>query len=121
MEDGEEEQDEITTAFVENTGAQYPEYLTEDMEVRKELYELMEVKAGTLVIIHGNVLHKSEKNTSQKGRMIYTFHVIEGQNDYDDKNWLQPPEGGFTRLNTGRHQSVDREGNLRPLREELLQ
>lgn len=50
-------------------------------------------------MIHGNLLHKSEKNLSQKGRIIYTFHVIEGEgNKYDERNWLQPPVAGFTRL-----------------------
>ncbi|KAL2191956.1 phytanoyl-CoA dioxygenase [Thermothelomyces heterothallicus CBS 203.75] len=59
-----------------------------------------EVKAGSLVLIHGNLLHKSERNLSQKGRMIYTFHIIEGAEGfrYDERNWLQPPEEGFTRL-----------------------
>jgi phytanoyl-CoA hydroxylase len=47
--------------------------ITEDAEE----YTLGEVKAGTLVLIHGNLLHKSEKNTSSKGRIIYTFHVSE--------------------------------------------
>ena len=66
----------------------------------EEEYELGEVKAGTLVLIHGNLLHKSEKNLSRKGRMIYTFHVIEGQEEYDKKNWLQIPGGpeAFTKL-----------------------
>ena len=73
-----------------------------------EEYDLGEVKAGTLVLIHGNLLHKSEKNVSQKSRFIYTFHVIEGpeaesddgQNwKYDERNWLQPPpEKQFTKL-----------------------
>lgn len=58
-----------------------------------------EVKAGTLVLIHGNLLHKSEKNVSQKGRIIYTFHVIEADGaKYDERNWLQPPKEGFTKL-----------------------
>ncbi|KAH7376139.1 phytanoyl-CoA dioxygenase family protein [Plectosphaerella cucumerina] len=58
-----------------------------------------EVKAGDLVLIHGNLLHKSERNTSQKGRIIYTFHVIEHEGtNYDEKNWLQPPVAGFTKL-----------------------
>lgn len=58
-----------------------------------------EVKAGSLVLIHGNILHKSEKNLSQKGRIIYTFHVIEGEGTtYDERNWLQPPNEGFTKL-----------------------
>ncbi|KAF4550521.1 Hypothetical protein D9617_17g047890 [Elsinoe fawcettii] len=86
------------TTFIENEGAQWPRGLEEDKEVKKEVYDLVEVQAGTLVVIHGNVLHKSEKNTSLKGRMIYTFHVIEGGETYDERNWLQPPEEGFTRL-----------------------
>ena len=65
----------------------------------EEEYELGPVSAGTLVLIHGNLLHKSEKNRSAKSRFIYTFHVIEGDLEYDDRNWLQPPEGkGFSRL-----------------------
>lgn len=69
-------------------------------ENKEEEYTLEEVAAGTLVLIHGNVLHKSEKNTSEKSRFIYTFHVIEGENEYDGRNWLQPPDGkGFSKLN----------------------
>ncbi|KFA73657.1 hypothetical protein S40288_07642 [Stachybotrys chartarum IBT 40288] len=60
-----------------------------------------EVKAGDLVLIHGNLLHKSERNTSQKGRIIYTFHIIEQDGPkYDQRNWLQPPKEGFTKLYT---------------------
>lgn len=33
------------------------------------------VKRGSLVLIHGNVLHKSERNLSEISRWIYTFHV----------------------------------------------
>lgn len=87
------------TEFVDNDGARFPDgdgY--GDGEVEGE-YVMGEVKAGTLVLIHGNLLHKSEKNTSQKGRIIYTFHVIEGDSSaYDEKNWLQPPKEGFTKL-----------------------
>ncbi|CZR60463.1 related to peroxisomal phytanoyl-CoA hydroxylase [Phialocephala subalpina] len=89
------------TEFIDNSGARFPpgkEY--EKVEGGEEAeYVLGEVKAGTLVLIHGNLLHKSEKNTSQKGRIIYTFHCIEGNGAvYDERNWLQPPEGGFTKL-----------------------
>ncbi|ESZ92955.1 phytanoyl-CoA dioxygenase family protein [Sclerotinia borealis F-4128] len=95
------------TEFVENEGARFPVGLEvrekegkgEGEEKEKENYVLGEVKAGDLVLIHGNLLHKSERNTSAKGRIIYTFHVIEGEGAvYDERNWLQPPEGGFTRL-----------------------
>ncbi|KAK2038307.1 phytanoyl-CoA dioxygenase [Colletotrichum somersetense] len=87
------------TEMVDNDGPRFPpggEY--GGAEVGGE-YVPGEVKAGDLVLIHGNLLHKSEKNLSQKGRIIYTFHVIEGEGtNYDQRNWLQPPEAGFTRL-----------------------
>lgn len=59
-----------------------------------------ECPAGTLVLIHGSVLHKSEKNLSPKSRYIFTFHMIEGEGaSYDKKNWLQPTSDlPFTRL-----------------------
>lgn len=87
------------TEFVTNEGARFP--VGKDFgigEVEGE-YKLGEVKAGTLVLIHGNLLHKSERNVSKKGRIIYTFHVIEGEGaKYDERNWLQPPIEGFTKL-----------------------
>lgn len=63
--------------------------------------EVLDIPAGSLVLIHGNVLHNSEKNTGPRSRFAYTFHVIEGADGwvYDERNWLQPPEnGGFSRL-----------------------
>lgn len=89
------------TTFGDNEGSEWPKGLKQEKASEgEEEYELGEVKAGTLVLIHGNLLHKSEKNTSLKGRMIYTFHMIEGSHQYDEKNWLQPPDEGFTALNT---------------------
>lgn len=107
------------TEFVEVDGKRFPEGANdnslkgEDDETKEEMegkgdeehgnqeeeYTLGEVKAGTLVLIHGNLLHKSERNRSGSSRFIYTFHLIEGENVYDRRNWLQPPsENGFTRL-----------------------
>jgi len=84
------------TGFVENEGSKFPDGQGGEEETEEE-YTVEEVKAGTLVIIHGNVLHRSEKNTSDKSRFVYTFHVIE-RSRYDEKNWLQPPKDGFSRL-----------------------
>jgi phytanoyl-CoA hydroxylase len=94
------------TGFIDNEGARFPENLDTEVNGEKEyevvekeeVYDMGEVKAGTLVLIHGNILHKSEKNTSDKSRNIYTFHVIEGERRYDERNWLQPPEKGFSML-----------------------
>ena len=89
------------TEMVGNEGSKFPrgEGYGEKPEEEGE-YVLGEVKAGSLVLIHGNLLHKSEKNLSEKGRIIYTFHVIEGGEgfEYDERNWLQPPAEGFTKL-----------------------
>ncbi|KAK9464509.1 hypothetical protein V1512DRAFT_230562 [Lipomyces arxii] len=68
-----------------------------------EEFIMPQCPAGTLVLIHGSLLHKSETNRSQKSRYAYTFHMIEGEYKYDNLNWLQVPpteEGGanFTRL-----------------------
>jgi hypothetical protein len=87
--------------MVENEGRRFPlgEEYGEDKKGEETEYVAGEVKAGTLVLIHGNLLHKSERNTSQKGRIIYTFHIIEQEGTvYDGKNWLQPPKEGFTKL-----------------------
>lgn len=88
------------TGFVSVDGARFPRGVEDEggEEGEEEEYTIGEVKAGTLVLIHGNVMHKSERNTSGKSRFIYTFHVIEGENEYDGRNWLQPPERGFSRL-----------------------
>ncbi|XP_064457751.1 phytanoyl-CoA dioxygenase domain-containing protein 1-like isoform X2 [Ornithodoros turicata] len=48
---------------------------------------------GSCVVIHGNVVHKSEKNTSQHPRPAYTFHIIDRHcSVYSPENWLQPTE-----------------------------
>ncbi|KAI0844679.1 phytanoyl-CoA dioxygenase [Daldinia vernicosa] len=90
------------TEFADNEEAKFPpgeEYGEKGGRNEDGEYKMGEVKAGSLVLIHGNLLHKSEKNLSQKGRIIYTFHVIEGdKTKYDERNWLQPPADGFTRL-----------------------
>ncbi|KAK7692643.1 hypothetical protein QCA50_004276 [Cerrena zonata] len=55
-------------------------------------YILEACSPGDLVLIHGSVLHKSERNTSPHTRFAYTFHMIESPPyaKYDEKNWLQP-------------------------------
>jgi ectoine hydroxylase-related dioxygenase (phytanoyl-CoA dioxygenase family) len=57
------------------------------------------VTSGSLVLIHGLVYHRSGENRSEKSRWIYTFHMIEGENEYPRNNWLQPtPSMPFTKL-----------------------
>ncbi|KAN0091026.1 hypothetical protein V8E55_004592 [Tylopilus felleus] len=64
-------------------------------------YVLQTCQPGDLVLIHGSVLHKSERNTSTQTRYAYTFHMIDSppHAHYDEKNWLQPtPSMPFTKI-----------------------
>lgn len=48
---------------------------------------------GSLVLIHGEVVHKSERNLSEYSRHAYTFHAIErAETVYSTDNWLQPTD-----------------------------
>ena len=51
----------------------------------------VEVKKGTLVLLHGRLPHYSCENTSPHSRHAYTLHVIDGKTKYMDYNWLQRP------------------------------
>ena len=44
---------------------------------------------GTLILLHGLLPHRSDANRSDRPRDAYTIHVIEGDADYPDDNWLQ--------------------------------
>ncbi|XP_015272906.1 PREDICTED: phytanoyl-CoA dioxygenase domain-containing protein 1 [Gekko japonicus] len=46
---------------------------------------------GGLVLIHGEVVHKSEANCSETSRHVYTFHLMEAKGTiWSKENWLQP-------------------------------
>ena len=49
----------------------------------------LEVKKGSLVLLHGRLPHYSCENTSNKSRHAYTLHVIDGNCKYSSNNWLQ--------------------------------
>ena len=49
----------------------------------------VEVKKGSLVLLHGRLPHYSCENKSLKSRHAYTLHVIDGATKYLDYNWLQ--------------------------------
>ncbi|CDK28401.1 unnamed protein product [Kuraishia capsulata CBS 1993] len=82
------------TKFINpNTGQEWEGFTEQEQAVRENesLFKTVEIPAGTLVLIHSNLIHKSERNTSAASRYAYTFHVIEGESEYDAQNWLQIP------------------------------
>ncbi|XP_010011017.1 PREDICTED: phytanoyl-CoA dioxygenase domain-containing protein 1 isoform X2 [Nestor notabilis] len=60
------------------------------------------ISKGGLVLIHGEVVHKSELNSSESSRHAFTFHVMEAKDtSWSRENWLQPtPELPFPSLYT---------------------
>uniref|UniRef100_U5EY12 Putative peroxisomal phytanoyl-coa hydroxylase n=1 Tax=Corethrella appendiculata TaxID=1370023 RepID=U5EY12_9DIPT len=63
------------------------------------------VSAGACVLIHSQVVHRSERNKSDKSRHAYTFHVIDTDDCvYSESNWLQPqPDKPFKILYENRN------------------
>jgi phytanoyl-CoA hydroxylase len=49
----------------------------------------LEVPAGTLVVLHGQVPHYSATNHSERSRYAYTLHAISASAKYSKDNWLQ--------------------------------
>eukprot|EP00238_Polyblepharides_amylifera_P006257 CAMPEP_0196580662 /NCGR_PEP_ID=MMETSP1081-20130531/29884_1 /TAXON_ID=36882 /ORGANISM="Pyramimonas amylifera, Strain CCMP720" /LENGTH=338 /DNA_ID=CAMNT_0041900587 /DNA_START=83 /DNA_END=1099 /DNA_ORIENTATION=+ len=58
-------------------------------EFQDDKFIPVQVKEGTLVLLHGALWHKSFENTSEKSRHAYTVHFVEGSNKWDPQNWLQ--------------------------------
>ncbi|XP_038046187.1 phytanoyl-CoA dioxygenase domain-containing protein 1-like [Patiria miniata] len=64
-----------------------------NLDMDPKLFVPEEVEPGTCILIHGQVLHKSEENRSDKSRNIYTFHIAESLDvEWSKGNWLQPTE-----------------------------
>ena len=51
----------------------------------------LEVRAGSMIVLHGLLPHMSHANRSERTRHAYTMHIIEGLADYPECNWLQRP------------------------------
>jgi len=49
----------------------------------------LEVRKGTLIVLHPLLPHLSRENRSAKSRHAYTLHIIDASVKYPEKNWLQ--------------------------------
>ncbi|CAI9095990.1 OLC1v1032043C2 [Oldenlandia corymbosa var. corymbosa] len=50
----------------------------------------VEVKAGSLVVIHGDLIHQSFENRSPKSRHAYSLHVVDTEGcKWADDNWIK--------------------------------
>jgi phytanoyl-CoA hydroxylase len=51
--------------------------------------QALEVKRGSLIVLHALLPHMSYANRSARSRHAYTLHVMDGNCDYPANNWLQ--------------------------------
>jgi phytanoyl-CoA hydroxylase len=51
----------------------------------------LEAPAGTLVLLHGRLPHRSGANLSDRSRHAYALHLVDGHCRYGSENWLQRP------------------------------
>ena len=65
------------------------EMITLDNSPFEKTNTALEVKKGTLILLHGRLPHYSCENKSKKSRHAYTTHIIDGNALYPDTNWLQ--------------------------------
>jgi phytanoyl-CoA hydroxylase len=49
----------------------------------------LEVRKGTVIVLHGLLPHLSRENTSPHSRHAYTLHAIDASAHYPKSNWLQ--------------------------------
>jgi phytanoyl-CoA hydroxylase len=63
--------------------------LIDDTSWPEENLRPLEVKQGTVIVLHGLLPHLSRENTSAQSRQAYTLHVIDASASYPGNNWLQ--------------------------------
>ena len=62
-----------------------------DVDVPEDGWVPLEAEAGTVVLLHGLLPHRSSPNTSPRSRAAYSLHVVEAGAHYPADNWLQRP------------------------------
>jgi phytanoyl-CoA hydroxylase len=55
----------------------------------EEKVQPLEVKKGTVIVLHGLLPHLSRENRSPRSRHAFTLHVIDASANYPASNWLQ--------------------------------
>lgn len=62
-----------------------------EVDVPEEGWVPLEATAGTVVVLHGLLPHRSSPNTSPRSRAAYSLHLVEAGARYPADNWLQRP------------------------------
>ncbi|XP_067398171.1 phytanoyl-CoA dioxygenase domain-containing protein 1 isoform X3 [Emydura macquarii macquarii] len=78
----------------------YTRFIGSEQTYQDSQFIPVPIHKGGLILIHGEVVHKSELNSSERSRHVYTFHLMESKDtSWSRENWLQPtPELPFPPL-----------------------
>ena len=74
-----------------NTGTEFESTTNERVEWDTDKLIPLEVKKGTLVLIHGEMVHASSPNQSPNSRHAYVLHLVDLNSEWSSRNWLQRP------------------------------
>uniref|UniRef100_A0A4W5RR29 Phytanoyl-CoA dioxygenase domain-containing protein 1 n=1 Tax=Hucho hucho TaxID=62062 RepID=A0A4W5RR29_9TELE len=80
----------ITRRMVRTPEGTHPltDFVGREATYDNKLFIPAPVKKGGVVLIDGEVVHKSEQNASEKSRHVYTFHIMESQKTkWSPENW----------------------------------
>jgi phytanoyl-CoA hydroxylase len=72
------------TRWADGTPPKYPDFTD-----AASGYIPLEARAGTLVVLHGAVMHASAANTSLVSRHAYSVHYVDASAKWERSNWLQ--------------------------------
>ncbi len=73
----------------DHSGTEFEQLVAQKTDWNLSTKRALNVTLGTLVLIHGRVVHFSEKNRSKYSRHAYIMHLIDVTAKYPSNNWLQ--------------------------------
>uniref|UniRef100_A0A8D3DF54 Phytanoyl-CoA dioxygenase domain-containing protein 1 n=1 Tax=Scophthalmus maximus TaxID=52904 RepID=A0A8D3DF54_SCOMX len=75
----------ITQRMVRAPEGTFPltDFIGKEKTYDEQKFIAVPVKKGSVVLIHGQVVHRSAENNSEDSRHVYTFHIMESQ----DTRW----------------------------------
>ena len=81
----------VRTGDTDADGTAFEALTSEPVEVPEHGWVPLEATAGTVVLLHGLLPHRSSPNTSPHSRAAYSLHLVEAGARYPAENWLQRP------------------------------
>jgi len=83
----------LKSRFVRAEGGGTRFEVFDDAPWPEENLKPLEVRKGSVIVLHPLLPHLSRENRSSKSRHAYTLHIIDASAHYPKSNWLQRPPG----------------------------